>query len=134
MNISGIRPSQGFYDYNYIKLNELRGQKIAESMQAQAEISVQEPVDREMDSHVREQNYTSYNYAKEYRPDETFDMIGVDSDIHSLDVQKAVSDLEKDQIIRQYQYFVNDSGITGLVEKNKNPQEVIRRSGENFML
>ena len=29
MNISGIRPSHGFYSYNTIKINQLRNQQIA---------------------------------------------------------------------------------------------------------
>ena len=86
------------------------------------------------DSRPVEQNYTSFNYAKEYRPDETYDLVGADSDIHSLDLQKVMSDLEKDKVIRQYQYFVNDDGLSGFVAKEKDPSEVVLRSGENFML
>lgn len=134
MNISGIRPSQSFYDYNSIKINELRSQQIAASMQTQADSVVSDPVVEVTDSRPVEQNYTSFDYAKEYRPDETFDLVGTNSDIHSLDIQKAVSDLEKDQILRQYTYFVNDDGLSGFVAKQKDPSEIVLRSGENFML
>ena len=34
MNISGIRPSEGFYSYNSIRLNELRNSQIMRSKQA----------------------------------------------------------------------------------------------------
>jgi hypothetical protein len=37
---------------------------------------------------------------------ETYDYIGKDSDINNLDVKKAVSDMRKDQLLEQYQYFV----------------------------
>ncbi len=40
---------------------------------------------------------------------EQFDFVGRDSDIESLDVQKAVSDMKKDSIIQQYNYFVGDA-------------------------
>ena len=40
MNISGIRPYAGFYDYNSIKAEELRSRQIAE---AQLTISLQQP-------------------------------------------------------------------------------------------
>lgn len=40
-----------------------------------------------------------------------FDMKGRDSDIESLDMAKAVSDMQKDQALMQYQYFVGDTGI-----------------------
>ena len=40
-----------------------------------------------------------------------FEMKGRLSDIESLDMQKAISDMQKDQALMQYQYFVGDSNI-----------------------
>lgn len=40
-----------------------------------------------------------------------FDMKGRDSDIGSLDMEKAVSDMQKDQALMQYQYFVGDTNL-----------------------
>ena len=40
-----------------------------------------------------------------------FEMKGRDSDINSLDMEKAVSDMQKDQALMQYQYFVGDTNI-----------------------
>ena len=40
---------------------------------------------------------------------ESFGYIGRDSDIHSLDVEKAIDDMKKDQVLQQYQYFVGSS-------------------------
>ena len=34
MNISGIRTGAGFYDYNSIKINEVRNQQIRESLES----------------------------------------------------------------------------------------------------
>lgn len=39
----------------------------------------------------------------------SFEMKGRDSDIEQLDMEKAVSDMQKDQALMQYQYFVGDS-------------------------
>lgn len=135
MNISGIRPTQGFYDYNSIKVNELRSQQIAEAMQGQEQQTINQvaTVDT-VTARPVEQNYTSFHFAQEYRPNETYDLVGADSDINSLDIQKAVSDLEKDKVLRQYQFFVNDDGVNGFVAKEKDPSEMVLRSGENFML
>ena len=44
-----------------------------------------------------------------FNKQESFDYIGQDSDIQSLDVQKAISDMKKDRILQQYQYFVGSS-------------------------
>ena len=40
---------------------------------------------------------------------EDFGYIGKDSDIHSLDMEKAIDDMKKDSILQQYQYFVGNS-------------------------
>lgn len=38
-----------------------------------------------------------------------FSFLGKDSDIEKLDMQKAVSDVQKDSILKDYQYFVGSS-------------------------
>lgn len=132
MNISGIRPYAGFYDYNSIKASEIRNQQIQASQQNNSvqeepsgvEMSVQAPV---------EQNYTQYDYAQQYRPGESYELKGADSDIYSLDTQKAISDLDKDQILQQYQYFVGNKD-QGDVTKTADLAAGLPRSGENFFL
>ena len=104
MNISGIRPSLGFYSYNSIKIDELRNQQLAVTAQEQA--PMQEESTGYKDQLPVEQNFTSYDYAKSYQPDETYELKGAESDISKLDVEKTMSDLEKDKVLEQYQYFV----------------------------
>ena len=41
----------------------------------------------------------------------SFEMKGRDSDIETLDMEKAVSDMQKDQALMQYQYFVGDTNL-----------------------
>lgn len=41
-----------------------------------------------------------------FNKQDDFEYIGQESDIHSLDVEKAISDMKKDQVLQQYQYFV----------------------------
>lgn len=41
---------------------------------------------------------------------EDYSYLGKDSDIEALDVQKAISDMRRDEVLQQYQYFVGDSG------------------------
>lgn len=131
MNISGIRPYAGFYDYNSIKAEELRGEQIAE---AQSTLSLQQTEEPQATAPAApvEQNYNSYDFAQTYRPGETYELKGRDSDIESLDVQKAVSDLGKDQVLQQYQYFVG-SADTVTKTTNEAAQQNMR-SGENFSL
>lgn len=130
MNISGIRPSLGFYSYNSIKIDELRNQQLAVTAQENA------PKQEENLSHNEqlpvEQNFTSYDYAKGYQPDETYELKGADSDITKLDVEKTLSDLAKDKVLEQYQYFVGDQARA--IAADMNTENKISRSGENFVL
>ena len=41
----------------------------------------------------------------------SFEMKGRQSDIAALDIEKAVSDMQKDQALMQYQYFVGDTNV-----------------------
>ena len=102
MNISGIRPAVGFYDYNSIKQAEEVGvvsQEIAPNRATEV------PADTATATRSR-QTFGAYDYAGQYEPDATYELKGADSDIRSLDVAKAVSDMQKDELIHQYQYFV----------------------------
>ena len=44
-----------------------------------------------------------------FNKQEGFGYIGQDEDIQTLDVQKAISDMKKDQVLQQYQYFVGSA-------------------------
>ena len=136
MNVSGIRPYEGFYQYNSIKLNELRNQQIAASAKAAEQAKGVEDTAQKKEEQVVStpvnQTFDSYDFAQQYRPDETYELKGIDSDIESLDAKKAVSDLEKDQVLQQYQYFVGDKVQ---VKAKENAQtNVAARLGENFFL
>lgn len=129
MNISGIRPTVGFYSYNSIKINELRNQQLAVTTQEKA--AKRESVIEQEEVPV-EQTFSSFDFAQTYRPDATYELKGEDSDVSRLDVEKTLSDLEKDKVLEQYQYFVGDRAqkvATDLNTENKMP-----RSGENFIL
>mgnify|MGYP003529574456 FL=1 len=130
MIISGIRPSLGFYSYNSIKIDELRNQQLAVTAQEQA--PMQEESTGYKDQLPVEQNFTSYDYAKSYQPDETYELKGAESDISKLDVEKTMSDLEKDKVLEQYQYFVGDQAHAIAIDMNT--ENKIPRSGENFVL
>lgn len=46
------------------------------------------------------------NISLTFLAEEDFGYIGTDSDIESLDVRQAVSDMQKDSVLQQYQTFV----------------------------
>ena len=90
MNISGIRPSEGFYSYNSIRLNELRNSQIMRSKQADDTASQQSIADDTADYEAARarQSFTSLDYAKTYDSNASYELKGADSDISTLDVAK----------------------------------------------
>lgn len=49
------------------------------------------------------------NLSLKFNKEDSFDYIGNDSSLDNLDMQKAISDMRKDQVLQGYQYFVGSS-------------------------
>jgi len=49
------------------------------------------------------------NISLTFHKEETYDYIGSESGLANLDMQKAISDMRKDEILQGYQYFVGSS-------------------------
>ena len=136
MTISGIRPYAGFYEYNSIKANELRAEQIAATQKApsvEAEEVSAETQSAAVQIPSPEQSFTAFDYAQNYRSDETHELKGRDSDLASLDMQKAISDLDKDQVLQQYQFFVGDKDSVNAKMTIEPSERMIRRE-ESFSL
>lgn len=87
MNISGMRPYEGFYEYNSIKAVALRSQQIAAVQNASGDEELfggSQPQGQTQTK--RPQTYNAFDYAKEYQPDETYELKGADSDLAGLDI------------------------------------------------
>ena len=65
-----------------------------------------EPAQENGASRVADLNQVSLKFNKE----ESFNYIGMDSSLDNLDMQKAISDMQKDQVLQSYQYFVGSAG------------------------
>ncbi len=50
------------------------------------------------------------NVSLTFNREEDFGYIGMDSDPEGLDMQKAISDMQKDRILQNYQYFIEGAG------------------------
>ena len=123
MNISGIRTGAGFYDYNSIKINEVRSQQIQEARESE-QIPVTGTVEQndstdakvEQIPAAQKEDYGVADFNSKYQPDASYDLKGVDSDISKLD-----------QVLQQYQFYVGDDAFAS-TEKLKQVRE------ENFWL
>lgn len=128
MNISGIRPGIGFSEYNDIKIQQPKVNPAVTSEQpvqtAPATTSVK---DEDIAAAKEKQTFSAYDFANQYKPGVSYSMKGAESDIKSLDVEKAVNDMEKDSALRQYQYFVGSQPTESLAD-------VAIRGAENFTL
>ena len=80
----------------------------------------------------KQQTFDAVSYAKQYQPGVLFDKKGTDSDITKLDVEKAISDMRKKQVLVQYQCFVGESMGQGGVVAKKMPESASFRNRENF--
>ncbi|MGN0342037.1 MAG: hypothetical protein ACI4DO_04510 [Roseburia sp.] len=130
MNISGIRPYMGYYDYNSI-------QRVGQEAEVQPSSEGQHQLSQPQQALSAERDYDSQtfgaaDYAKQYQPDAVYDLKGADSDIHNLDVEQALSDMQKDQVLQQYQFFVGDNqdGVRASTEA----AAASARAVENFTL
>ena len=118
MNLSGIRISAGFYAYNSI---ENRAVTVGSELPAELPQSVtdQAPSAEEHAapavSRKSGPDQGAIDYANSYQPDAVYELKGVDS---------AISDMRRDQVLEQYQFFVGT-----------NPDEAQPvRPDENFIL
>lgn len=134
MSISGIRSGMGYqanHSISEIELLEL------EAVSREVELERQEldhAIGLEQDDTIvikarEEQTFTACDYADSYQANKEYSLKGNESDLWSLDVQKAVSDMQKDRVLEQYQFFVGHDG------KRQEPQAVFpKREIEDFTL
>ena len=118
MNISGIRPSSGFYDYTKFNIDALKAEEEANVDDNQAVATEEKLVtDEEIAEAKSKQTFSSFDFSKQYDASkyaENFDdsngysYKGSESELKNLDVMRAISDMEKDKAIQRYQYFVGD--------------------------
>lgn len=119
MNISGIRPFAGYYDYNTIKTAALNNETVEQAAKTEEKPQQTEAPAVEAQQDARKnQTFGAYDYAQLYRPTENRDYKGVDSDIKSLDMEKAISDMQKDQVLQQYQFFVGSGAGAAAASEN----------------
>lgn len=133
MSIEKIGQYGGFY--NQYKLPEIR-QTSVEEIQKQ---------DEEIASLQREQSVATHgieavqpsnqaprtakleDISLSFNVNETYDYIGKDADLQNLDMMSAISDMQKDKVLEQYQYFVGPRELEDSVVASTQDGIVIRK-------
>lgn len=85
----------------------------ADQISKQEETAVVKDLDLRLDDIKPRQNASLEDISLSLNEPGAFEMKGRESDILSLDMEKAVSDMQKDQALMQYQYFVGDNNLLG---------------------
>ena len=132
MNISGIYPGAGFYNSNsissYSRVNgNIDTEAEAKVEKTAAEATVDQTEAKHSTARAR-QTFGAYDYANQYRPVDRISTMSV-ANIRSNDVDRAISDMQKDNALHQYQYFVKEG-----VKNQAEVSSVTLRGGEDFSL
>lgn len=120
MGINGVNGIGRMQDYS-IQMPEYTKQPaktvIVEETGAESHVASSEQINAGKAGQAAEQTQKPFANAAlddislTFHKQDDFGYIGRDSDIHSLDVEKALSDMRKDQILQQYQYFVGSKTV-----------------------
>lgn len=85
------------------ELQDISTKEVANSVNMEEGNHV-EPV--EAGNTFRVKNVDIHDISLRFNANDDYSYIGRDVDIQNLDMQKAVSDMQKDGILKQYQFFV----------------------------
>lgn len=132
MNISGIRP---YIDYsktvNNHEVKKIENQQSPKQVEQVRDLNSQQSF-QNLESSANpgrpDPSLTSYDYARKYQPDVVHEMKGSESGLEELDSEQVVSDKHKEQLMKQYQLFVNNG------EKMVNKNTFTERPVENFVI
>ncbi|HKM34987.1 MAG TPA: hypothetical protein VJY54_09630 [Lachnospiraceae bacterium] len=117
MGISGISDySSLFASYKVpeipsVDFDQIKKADELANVKSQTEPLVSQNIDLSIDEKQleRPESININELSLTFNAGDDFGYIGKDSDIEDLDMQKAISDMKKDQVLQQYQYFVGNS-------------------------
>ena len=114
MRINGI----GHYDV-YPKLNSV------EELDTQQPVAEKQESNNEVSKRLVLEENASVELAAKLMSKPAFEPVGKNVDIQSLDAELGISDVQKDHVLEQYQYFVGDASML----ENNEDGIVIQKSG-----
>ena len=87
-----------------VSVEEVKEQDRQAALQSQ---QVASPKLQDLDLQAKPRNDAALeDISLTFNKGDDYGYIGKDSDIYSLDVENAISDMQKDNILKQYQFFV----------------------------
>lgn len=134
MQIQGFGQFGGFYQSN--RIPQIKQVSVDEVKQQDQLKKQQESNDQSLESLQKEYASTPDNRSRmadlenislTFNAGETYDYIGKDADLENLDMMNAISDMQKDKVLEQYQYFVGPQDITNGVVASSEDGIVIQK-------
>lgn len=110
MNVGMVNGYIGIGNYRMPNITK------AEEMNQNAEVAINSSVNEQATEHVtriqedRKPVFTDLeNISIGFNRQDDFSYIGKDADIEQLDMQRAISDMQRDNLFHQYQFFVRSA-------------------------
>lgn len=105
----GVQPYYRSYDIpmktpEEIKAKEQPAEQISPVREADYALQTESPF---IDTRSRSTDPESISLT--FNKEETFDYIGSERGLDNLDIRKAISDMQKDAVLQEYQYFVGSA-------------------------
>ena len=133
MNISGIRPIGGYASIGSLssisRARSASAESAASGNSLSAKSNAKEDLQKIAEKRAR-QTFTVNDFDAQYRPENPFGENG--SRIRTADVEKAVSDMRRDEVLQQYQYFVGTSDDPSKGGSSPDQTAGSIRGAENF--
>lgn len=109
--MSGIPAYQGYHrpEIPVVTEEEVRRQDMEQQTAGQTESPDYSQLTAWKEQDTRQRTADLENISLTFQKSESFDYLGSESDINQLDVQKALSDMRKDSVLQEYQYFVGSA-------------------------
>ncbi len=111
LRINQLAGLQGSYinrDIKTVDIDTVKKQEEQKSVQSQETSSII-PSSREAEQRKAERVANLQEISLTFNKNDDYGYIGKDSSLESLDMQKAISDMQKDSILQEYQYFVGSA-------------------------
>ena len=94
-----------------LKKSQQQGNGLVEDKAQDQGAAVAGSIDLRLEDIRPRQNASLEDISLSLNENKSFEMKGRESDLTTLDMEKAVSDMQKDQALMQYQYFVGETNI-----------------------
>ena len=110
--LNGLGNTQSYYrapEISAVKTEEVNAKKPGQLPEEEKQLQNYSLQEIQQTEDTRSKTADLENISLTFNKEESYDYIGSESGLANLDVQKAVSDMKKDAVLQEYQYFVGSA-------------------------